>query len=137
MKKIALFFILVIFLFACKKEAGEGGTSVIEGRVLNYTIEFNGTSNDTIIFPKPKEDVYIIYSDDEGEVWDDNFETHWDGTYRFEYLRKGAYTIFIYEDSNIVGSINYDYPIFRHIKIESNNSTNRVEDFMILKEPNL
>ena len=131
MKKIALFFILGIFLFACKKEAGEGGTSVIEGRVMNYSISFNGTSSDTIIFPKPKEDVYIIYSDDEDEVWNDDFETHWDGTYRFEYLRKGAYTIFIYEDSTIVGTINYDYPIFKHVSITNNNSTNTVSDFVI------
>ena len=133
MKKIALFFFLGIFLFACKKEAGEGGTSVIEGRVMNYSISFNGTSNDTTIFPKPKEDVYIIYSDDEGEVWDDNFETHWDGTYRFEYLRKGSYTIFIYEDSTIVGTINYDYPIFKHVSITNNNSTNTLSDFVIQK----
>ena len=133
MKKIALFFILGIFLLACKKEAGEGGTSVIEGRVMNYSISFNGTSNDTNIFPKPKEDVYIIYSDNEGEVWDDNFETHWDGTYRFEYLRKGAYTIFIYDDRAIVGTINYDYTIFKHVSITNNNSTNTLSDFVIQK----
>jgi hypothetical protein len=103
---------------------------------MNYAISFNGSSNDTTIFPKAGKDVYIIYSDNEGDVYDDSFETNWDGTYQFEYLRKGDYTVFIYEDSTIVGGVNYDYPIFKHIKISANNSINTVEDFLLLKEPN-
>ncbi len=137
MKKLLIICAIFLAISACKKDAGEGGTSVIQGRVMNYAISFNGSSNDTTIFPKARKDVYIIYSSDEDAVYDDNFETNWDGTFRFEYLRKGDYTIFIYQDSAIVGNINYDYPVFKHIEITSNNSTNILEDFMILKEPNL
>jgi len=136
MKRIAIILAFAIGFSACKKEAGEGGTSVIKGKVMNYAISFNGSSNDTTIFPKAGKDVYIIYSDNEGDVYDDSFETNWDGTYQFEYLRKGDYTVFIYEDSTIVGSVNYDYPIFKHIKISANNSINTVEDFLLLKELN-
>ncbi|MBC8267093.1 MAG: hypothetical protein H8E84_09025 [Flavobacteriales bacterium] len=138
MNKILILLIFVIGFSSCEKQAGEGGTAIIQGRVMNYSISFNGSSNDTTIFPKSKKDVYIIYSSNENDVYDDNFETNWDGTYRFEFLRKGDYTIFIYQDSTIVGNINYDYPVFKHIEITSNNSTNTLDDFLIFKsDPNL
>ena len=65
-----------------------------------------------------------------------NFETDFNGKYRFEFLRKGDYTIYTYADST-VGSepfeVKYDYPVFRHIKITSNNTTYKVGDFIIEK----
>ena len=46
-------------------------------------------------------DVYIIYSDNQSDVYDDKFETDYNGIYRFEYLRKGDYTIYTYADSTV------------------------------------
>ena len=54
------------------------------------------------------------------------------GRYRFEFLRKGKYTIYTYADSSDVNT-TYDYPVFRHIEITSNNTTYTVEDFVIEK----
>ena len=137
MKKIAIILIFVIGFSACKKEAGEGGTSVIKGKVMNYAISFNGSSNDTTIFPKAGKDVYIIYSNDELAIYDDKFETDYNGRYRFEFLRNGDYTLYTYADSTVeissTISIKYEYPIFKHIKISAKNSENFVDDFIIEK----
>ena len=73
----------------------------------------------------------FLYSDDEDGFYDDNVETNWNGQYRFENLRKGDYTLFVYADSTNALNINYDYPIFKHVKIDANNSTFTLTDFVI------
>ncbi|HIE73011.1 MAG TPA: hypothetical protein EYQ06_01845 [Flavobacteriales bacterium] len=135
MKNIAIFLIFGILLYACKKEAGEGGTSVIEGRVYKiYTFQNSQTGQmDTLYYQLDAgKDVYIIYSNDELAIYDDKFETDYLGRYRFEFLRKGKYTIYTYADSSDVNT-TYDYPVFRHIEIKSNNSTKNIDDFVIEK----
>ena len=121
---------------ACEKPSGEGGTSIIEGQVYKiFTFQNSSTGLvDTLYFQLDSEkDVFIIYSDDEGSVYDDKFETDYNGKYRFEYLRKGEYTIYTYADSTDVDMIKYNYPVFRSVKIKSDNSTNKVDDFVIEK----
>jgi uncharacterized surface anchored protein len=78
-------------------------------------------------------DVFIIYGDEKSEVYDDKFETDYNGKYHFEYLRKGDYTLYTYADSTDGSMIKHDYSIFKHITISSNNSTNKVADFIIEK----
>lgn len=134
MRKLIFILVVGIGFSACKKEAGEGGTSVIEGKVYKiYTFQTPQGQKDTLYYQLDAgEDVFIIYSDDEGAVYDDNFETDFNGRYRFEFLRKGKYTIYTYADSSDVNT-TYDYPVFRHIEITSNNTTYTVEDFVIEK----
>ena len=134
MRKLIFILVIGIGFSACKKEAGEGGTSVIEGKVYKiYTFQTPQGQKDTLYYQLDAgEDVFIIYSDDEGAVYDDNFETDFNGRYRFEFLRKGKYTIYTYTDSSDVNT-TYDYPVFRHIEITSNNTTYTVEDFVIEK----
>tara|TARA_B100001758_G_scaffold239904_1_gene244780 strand:- start:432 stop:848 length:417 start_codon:yes stop_codon:yes gene_type:complete len=126
--------ILVIVFTSCQKDSGEGGTSVIEGQVYKiFTSQdpFSGEWDTAYLQLDPGKDVFIIYSDNEGGIYDDNFETDYNGRYHFEYLRQGDYTIYTYADSTDNSNVKYDYPIFKHIKISSNNSTNIVEDFII------
>ena len=126
--------ILVVVFTSCEKDAGEGGTSFIEGQVYKIFTSQDPFSGewDTAYFQKDSgKDVFIIYSDDEGSVYDDSFETDYNGRYHFEYLRKGNYTIYTYADSTDNSNVKYDYPIFKHITISANNSTNIVEDFII------
>ena len=126
--------ILVVVFTSCEKDAGEGGTSSIEGQVYKIFTSQDPFSGewDTVYFQKDSgKDVFIIYSDDEGSVYDDSFETDYNGRYHFEYLRKGNYTIYTYADSTDNSNVKYDYPIFKHITISSNNSTIIVEDFII------
>ena len=140
MKNFLIICAITIGVSACKKEAGEGGTSVIEGQVYKiHTFQNSLTGKmDTLYYQLDSgKDVFIIYSDNETEVYDDKFETDWNGRYRFEYLRKGDYTLYTYADSTVDISstieLKYEYPIFKHIKINSNNSDNSVEDFVIEK----
>ena len=133
MKKYLVVCIISIGLLACEKDAGEGGTSLIDGHVIFFTTVYNTqtSSNDTHYYPKAGKDVYIIYSNDESSIYDDKFETDFEGRYHFEYLRKGEYTIYTYVDSIAVNNVYYDYPVFKHIKIEENNSVNTLTDFLI------
>ena len=89
--------------------------------------------NDTHFFPKAGKDVYIIYSDDSTAIYDDKFETDWDGRYHFEYLRQGSYTIFTHVDSVVVNDITYDAPVFKSIDINQSNTIYHLSDFIIQK----
>ena len=135
MKKYLVICVISIGLLACEKDAGEGGTSVIDGRVIYFTTSYNTQTlvNDTHYYPKAGKDVFIIYSDDESAIYDDKFETDWEGRYHFEFLRKGDYTIFTHVDSIVINDVTYDYPVFKHISITSDNSTNSLSDFVIQK----
>ena len=135
MRNLILLIAITIVFAACTKEAGEGGTSVIQGQVYKiYTFQNSTTGEiDTLYFQLDAgKDVFIIYSDDETAIYDDEFETDYNGRYRFEFLRKGDYTIYTYSDSSDVNT-TYDYPVFRHIEIKENNSTNNLDDFVIEK----
>ena len=103
--------------------------------MIYYTTTYNTVTqlNDTHFYPKAGKDVFIIYSDNENALYDDKFETDWDGRYSFEFLRKGQYTIFTHVDSIVVNDITYDYPVFKSIEISSNNSIVNVPDFIINK----
>jgi len=136
MKNFLIICTVAFGFMACEKDAGEGGTSVIEGQVYKIHAFQNSSTGamDTLYYQLDSgKDVFIIYSANETEVYDDKFETDYNGRYHFEYLRKGDYTLYAYADSIDVNNVNYDYPIFKHIKINSNNSDNSVEDFVIEK----
>ena len=129
-----LFFLLLVC--SCEKEAGEGGTSSIVGSVYKISTYYNVLTqqNDTVYYQLDSgEDIYIIYSKDENDFYDDNIETNWNGQYRFDYLRKGDYTVFIYADSTDNLNVSYDYPIFHHVTIEENNAIYNLPDFVIEK----
>ena len=135
MRNLILLIAITIVFAACTKEAGEGGTSVIQGQVYKiHTFQNSITGEiDTLYFQLDAgKDIFIIYSDDETDIYDDEFETDYNGRYRFEFLRKGDYTIYTYADSSDVNT-TYDYPVFRHIEIKLNNSTNNLDDFVIEK----
>ena len=140
MKNFLIICAVAFGFMACKKDAGEGGTSVIEGQVYKiHTFQNSSTGAIETLYDQldSGKDVFIIYSDNETGVYDDKFETDYNGRYHFEYLRKGDYTLYTYADSTVDISstieLKYEYPIFKHIKINSNNSDNSVEDFVIEK----
>jgi len=121
---------------ACEKQSGEGGTSVIEGQVYKIFTFQNPTTGawDTSYFQLDAgRDVFIIYSNDDTELYDDKFDTDYNGKYHFEYLRKGEYTIYTYADSTDNSNVKHEYPVFKQITISSNNSTNTIGDFIIEK----
>ena len=146
MRNLIIICAVAFGFIACDKTSGEGGTSIIEGQVYKlYTSEvvvneLDGFGNDTtykiidtLYYQLDEgEDVYVIYDYNEGHIYDDKFKTDYQGRYRFEYLRKGEYTIYTLADSSDI-NMTYTFPVFKHVNVSSNNSTNTVDDFIIEK----
>ncbi len=85
-----IIFFLIINLSACTKAEGPGGKATITGKLF----KIKGSGN---IEVEADESVFIIYGKG-GIGFDDDVKTNYDGTYKFENLRKGNYTIFAYTD---------------------------------------
>ena len=130
LKLLSVFFILILFLFSCEKEEGIGGTSEIKGKV--YAFDYNAEL--TVLrseYYAPEEDVYIIYGDD--EIYSDDFKTHFDGSYHFQYLRKGKYTIFAYSKDLSRTSPSGLINVKVEVEITGKNQTVEARDIVIIK----
>ncbi len=121
---------LMILFISCEKEEGEGGTSTIIGKVYikDYNAEFTKILNE---YYAADEDVFIVYGSD--KVYGDDFKTHFDGTYRFQYLQKGTYTVYAYSKDSTYTSPSGLVSVMKEIKITDNNQIVEVEDLVILK----
>jgi hypothetical protein len=122
-----------VSFLACEKEAGKGGTSTIRGKVIIREYNKDFTIQKVPDYPAAKKDVFLIYGDD--AVYGDKFETSYDGTYEFNYLREGNYTVFAYSKDS---TKNYDLtseliPVIREVEITGKNQTVEVPDMIILK----
>lgn len=104
MKKIIPLICLISLIpfSSCKKEAGEGGNSSINGKIWTrkHDAGFTSVLNQ---YPGADEDVYIIYGEQSGAS--DRVKTDYEGKFEFKYLRKGSYKIYIYSEDSaaIVG----------------------------------
>lgn len=135
---VAVPMVLVALLSSCKKDAGEGGTSSIVGRVWIYRYDLSLMQVvDTVI--GSREDVYIIYGADHA-TYDDDFQTSFDGTYEFSNLRKGNYQLFAYSEDT-TGLYDQSIPsnlpkkaVFKSVEITDNKSDFTAPDIIIFKE---
>lgn len=78
----------------CNLGPGEGGTATIVGKVK--AMEYNSSGLFIKEYYAANERVFIIYGDEAYQS--DEVRTSYDGSYRFEFLRKGDYTLFVYSD---------------------------------------
>jgi hypothetical protein len=101
MKRIALLLtatILLIGLNGCKKYEGEGGRSKITGKLtINEKLYINGVLSQTVSYPGATEDVYIVYGTQDS-IFDDKVECNYDGSFSFNFLFPGTYTVFAYNE---------------------------------------
>ncbi|MBW8050761.1 MAG: hypothetical protein FVQ77_10595 [Cytophagales bacterium] len=133
-----LLIIAALFVFnSCKKEPGEGGTSMIQGRVkvLDYhhsliNGEWKWVKKDE--YYVAEERVYIIYGDD--NIYSTDFRTDPDGYYRFQWLRKGTYTLFAYSQDTTGNYVSGIYPVEIKLEITKNKQTVNAPDIVIIKE---
>lgn len=122
-------FITVIFS-SCDKPAGKGGTSRIKGKI--YIRDYNSTF--TLLqdqYYAMEERVYITYGNH--DFYDDDTRTSYDGTYVFDELRKGTYTIFAYTDDSLLATPGGQYPVFKTVEITEDNQTVEIPTIILLK----
>jgi hypothetical protein len=108
---------LILFLSACTKEEGEGGSSSIKGyvHVTDYNINMLIIQGE---YPGADEEVYIVYGDD--IQYGDRIRSGPDGKFEFKYLQKGNYTIYVYsQDTTLAGK----HAVSKSIEITKNHQT--------------
>jgi len=133
MKRIVkLIFVLgvVLSISACEKSQGEGGNATIVGSV--WVEDYNSTFTDLLgEYAAMEEDVYIVYGDNVG--YDDKTETDYLGNYRFNYLRPGKYTIFVYSKDSTMSTINGETVVLKEVEITESNQVLTVPQIIIFK----
>ncbi len=98
---ILLFTMIFLIFSSCKKIEGPGGSSTIKGVIHAEVYDAGG--NLLYDYDVAKEDVFIIYGDEES-TYDDKMKTSFDGSFKFEFLEKGNYQVFVHEkDNNVPG----------------------------------
>ncbi len=98
MKNTLLFtlFLAGIAMVSCNKAPGEGGFATIRGKIYIYKV--NGTFTDTLEeYYGFEERVYLVYGSADS-TYDADFRTSFDGSFEFNYLTPGQYTIFGYSE---------------------------------------
>ena len=118
--------LLLIVTSSCEKEPGEGGNSIIRGRVYVNSFFLNQQR------PAADQDVCIIYGDDDYTV-DDRTRTSFDGTYKFEFLRKGKYRVFVYSEDTTATSAGRDTVFLLETEIKKNHSEVELPDLITYK----
>lgn len=117
---------LVLFT-SCNSLPGDGGTSTITGKV--FVQEYNASGTLFADYYGADQHVYLIYGD--GTVYDDDVRTSYDGTYEFNFLRKGNYTIFAYSDC--IGCDGGSVAVLINIEVNENHQTVSAPDIVIDK----
>lgn len=130
MIRVAICLIIVSFFYSCKKrEEGPNGQATIKGKIYvkDYNSSFSRVNDQ---YYGAKEDVFIIYGDE--DIYGDNMETHFDGTYEFKNLTEGTYTIYSYTEDTTLKTSNL-LPVIKTVEITKKNQTIEVEDIVIAK----
>ena len=121
---------MVVAIFSCSKEAGEGGNSTIYGKMTtyNYNAEFTNLRG---IYPSADEEVYIIYGNDRS--YSERVRTNYEGVYEFKYLRPGDYTIYAYSKDSTLTLVSEMVAVIRNVTITGNKETVEVEEMKIFR----
>ncbi|MCC6370754.1 MAG: hypothetical protein IT236_07115, partial [Bacteroidia bacterium] len=121
---------LLLGIFSCKKEAGEGGRATIKGKIwaqdwnAGFTVK-NGE------YAATDEDVYIIYGNNVS--YGDKVKTNYNGEFEFKYLRTGKYTIYVYSKDNTLKSQSGDTVFVKEVNITSKKQTVTLDQITIYK----
>ncbi|HAN00042.1 MAG TPA: hypothetical protein DCQ26_15690 [Marinilabiliales bacterium] len=117
---LPILIVLVCSFASCEKVEGPGGTSKIIGNVWvrNYNADFSRLNNE---YWAQEQDVYLIYGSD--SIHSDKTETSYNGSFMFEYLQKGDYTVFVYsKDSTLAAPSGY-VPVTTQVSISDKGET--------------
>jgi hypothetical protein len=98
MKNILVIFVVGLLFVSCSKSPGEGGTATISGKVEAVYVQ-EGSFDTIEVKGLPDARVYIVYGT--GNTQDDDTRTSPDGSFKFEYLNPGDYSVYAYSESLI------------------------------------
>ena len=99
MKYFLSLIVVASIFYSCSKVEGKGGSATVKGVVMEQLYNSIGNPISGGKYKAADEDVFLIYGDDDA-FYDDDLKTSYDGSYVFNYLQEGNYTLFIYEDCN-------------------------------------
>lgn len=132
MKKILLASATILLFATCKKGPGEGGRAFITGKlfVKNYTSPPCPCSLKEQYYAQG-ENVFIIFGDEPGVG--ESVKTSYDGSFRFQYLRKGKYKIFSLSKDTSSTTNSKTVESMVEVEIKKSNETINLPDLVILK----
>ncbi len=130
MRTNLLLILLCVFAFSCKKKPGEGGFATIQGKVYvkNYDAFFTYITSEYYL---PSETVYIIYGD--GTEIGETVKTSYDGSFKFNYLRKGNYQIFVLGKDTTSSPKGNPKEVLAKVTISKKKEVVTIPDFVIIK----
>jgi len=120
--------LLALFTTSCRKGEGKGGKATITGKVFVHYYNQVGSSIQKSYYARD-EDVFIVYGDN--TFYDDKVATHYDGSYQFDYLMPGNYTVFTYSKDVDGSADNSKIVVLEEVTISEKNETVVLEDFVI------
>ncbi len=128
MKKIIVVMVLGLSIISCKKKPGEGGFASIEGRlyVKNFDNFFTYVVTEHYL---PGENIYIVYGD--GNEVGNSVKTSYDGSFKFNYLRKGKYKIYAIGKDTVLATRDNPKIILKEINITKKKEKIVLDDFII------
>ncbi|MES2762744.1 MAG: hypothetical protein V4677_11070 [Bacteroidota bacterium] len=127
---IALFVLVGLSFLSCKKQPGEGGFASIEGKIYmkdyddSYTIV-------TAEYYAPGETVYIIYGD--GTEVGNTVKTSYDGSFKFNYLRKGKYKVYALTEDTTQPYLAVPKEVLMEVTITKKKEKVVLDDFVLAK----
>ncbi len=128
-KRIIFLLLIAVSFMSCEKEAGEGGTSEIRGKI--YVHDYNADMTFLLKeYYAPEEDVYIIYGDD--DIYSERTRTNYDGSFIFRHLQKGKYRIFAYS-KNIEIPAGVE-PVIVEVEITDDFQTVELSEDIVIKK---
>ncbi len=121
---------MLLITASCSQEEGFGGTSSVTGKV--YVYNYNAELTNLIdMHYGMDEDVFIVFGDD--IVYGEKTSTHYDGTYRFENLRKGTYTVYSYSEDTTGTYAGGTFPVKLTFEITENGQEVILDDLIIVQ----
>jgi hypothetical protein len=112
--------LMLIFLFACKKEEGDGGKASIQG---NIWVKKYNASGVVILgeYAGAYEEVFIIYGDEVS--YGDKVEANPEGKYEFKYLRPGNYKVYAYSKDSLGDVSASKFAVIKEVEITKKKET--------------
>ena len=118
-------------LFSCVRTPGEGGRASVTGSVeLVRRVQLNNPQSTVDTIAASNVEVFIIYGDHLGP--DDKVDTNPDGDFTFEWLRTGAYTLYVYsKDTSATSTPLPRVPVSYEIEIQDKDDVIQLDPFVI------